>query len=198
MPRKNSHAFEVDEKAAIELTRNLSRVLEDLLRETRCSQAKFAPRIGYSRTAFNAVLKGADKGITWRLPMLCAVARVFNIPLYRIIQAAENPSPNLRKELADSVFLSTTKPCSPERLRQLIGKALRIDVILLHEDNWEAEYRCSPEEIEAGAPLFYKNYIIGMMSDQEALSILCKADEYRSKNGFCPFWVALRSVYPQK
>jgi len=193
MPRKNSHAFEVDEKAAIELTRSLSETLEYLLRETRCSQAKFAPRIGYSRTALNAVLKGADKGITWRLPMLCAVARVFNIPLYRIIQAAEDPS--LMGELAKSVFLSTTRPGSPERLRQLVGRALCIDVILLHDDNWEAEYRCSPQEIEAGAPKFYSAYTLGLINDQEALSILRKAGEYRSKNGFCPFWVALRTVY---
>jgi hypothetical protein len=193
MPRKNSHAFEEDENAAVELTKNLSATLEYLLYKSSCSQAKFAPRIGYSRTAFNAVLKGADKGITWRLPMLCAVARVFNIPVYKLIRAAEEP--DLREDLARTTFLTTTKPASPERLRQIIGRAINIVPDLLDGDDWEAQYRCSPAEIEAGVPEFYSRYVSGAIGDGEALDILRKANDYRTNNGFCPFWVALRTVF---
>ena len=193
MPRKNSHAFEEDEKAAVELTRGLSSTLEYLLYKSSCSQAKFAPRIGYSRTAFNAVLKGADKGITWRLPMLCAVARVFNIPVYKLIRAAEEP--DLREDLARTTFLTTTKPGSPERLRQIIGRAINIVPDVFHDDDWEAQFRCSPAEIEAGVPEFYARYVSGVIGDEEAFNILQKANDYRAEKGFCPFWVALRAVY---
>lgn len=198
MPRKNLLADPGDEIDSSILSHKISVVIFHLMTRSQFTQAKFASDMGLSRTTLNMLLNQA-RGNTWRLPTLCAAARVLKIPVWEIIRAAEKcvgdkvDQPSMQHLLSLSL-LGTTAPRSPERLRRLIAQTLDI-LPELDPENWEAENRCSTAEIEAGAPQFYLDYTSGSLTDDGALEYLGKAKVYRKEHEPCLFWLALREVY---
>ena len=203
MPRKNGHAFQKDEDRALEYSIWLSRVIEHLINEQDYSQARFAREIGLSRTTLNVILNSTDGKNLWRLPTLCAAARVLNLPLWELMRAAEGMQ---EKKAVDEVALNqlgclsvirSTEPRSPERLLRLTRQAF--SPMLFENDSWADEYRCTPEDIRAGVPQFYEDYTSGKLEDDDAFTYLYMAKKsWDKKEPRGPFWTALREVYPQK
>lgn len=199
MPRKNGYAFSEDEEAALALAGKITHVVTCLMSSAGYSQARFAKEIGFSRTTFNQVLKSTGGNHIWRLPMLCAVARVLHVSVASILQAAESDKPEVLRELAHKSLLWATKPGSPERLRRLIIQALTIFIEVLDPEDYENKYKCTPLEIEQGAPEFYAAFSSGVLSDTEVMVILKRANAYVSEKGGLgnfPFWAAVKAVYP--
>lgn len=201
MPRKNNLAVTSDEEASALLSRKISNVIHWLMVRSQFTQAKFAAAMGLSRTTLNMLLN-CERGNTWRLPTLCAAARVLKLPVWEIVRLAESSQgDNVDRNAIDRLLclslLRTTEPGSPERLRRLVAQALNI-LPELDPPEWEAEYRCSPAEIEAGAPQFYRDYTNGALIDEDALGVLEKAFAYMEEHKPCLFWVALQRVYAGK
>lgn len=201
MPRKNTLAVTGDEERSASLSRRISNVISRIREQKKLTQAKLAAEMGLSRTTLNMLLNH-ERGNTWRLPTLCAASRVLGTPVWEIVRLAET-------SMGDEVdlgainqvlflsMLNTTSPRSPERLRHLVARAVGI-VIDMDPDCWEADYRCSVAEIEAGVPQFYSDYTSGVLTDEEALRFLERAYTYFKEHEPCLFWVALRQVYPVK
>ncbi len=205
MPRKNSLADPGDEQGSSVLSHKISIVIMHLMTRSHFTQAKFASEMGLSRTTLNMLLNQA-RGNTWRLPTLCAAARVLDLPLWEIIKTAEEmPGESVTEDVDDLTLnrlsclsvVRATEPQSTERLFRIVGQALA--PLPFQNDSWADEYRCTPEDIRAGAPQFYEDYTSGNLEDDDAFVYLYMAKmkwEKREPRG--PFWTALREVYPQK
>lgn len=201
MPRKNGHAFKEDEDRATGYSIWLSRAIEALIEQRGYTQSRFAREIGLSRSTMNTILNSTDGKNLWRLPTLCAAARVLNAPLWGIMKAAEEM---LEKNAYDDTavhklnYLSivrSTEPKSPERLLRLTGQVVS-SYLLFSGDSWADDFRCAPEDFKAGVPQFYEDYMTGKLDDDDATAYLCMAKKHWDGKG--PFWVALRDVYPVK
>jgi len=201
MPRKNTLAVAGDEACSAQLSVKISNVIFRLMTRSQFTQARFASEMGLSRTTLNMLLNH-ERGNTWRLPTLCAAARVLNVPVWEIVRLAETSTAGHMDsgDFDRLLFLSllgTTVPRSPERLRRLIAQTMNI-LPEIDPDDWEMRDRCSVAEIEAGAPRFYSDYTSGSLTDEGAMRYLREAYVYWKEHEPCLFWVALREVYPAK
>jgi len=209
MLRKNGHTFIEDDSAAAALSAELSSLLRFLLSENGYTQSGFARAVGLSRVTLNQVLKSTDGKYLWRLPLLCAAARVLGTTVSKFVSAAEA---RLHGDMEPSVQLAMSMKHVPvssdvdERLRAQIVYVLNTfsffpgapkDAAFMRED-FEAAYRCSPAEIKAGVPEFYKLYSEGKLSDKDIFPFLWKAANYSLDHGgldAIPFWISLKEVF---
>lgn len=201
MARKNNMMNEHDENTAVALGQRLSKLILHLAARRGFNQSTFAERIGYSRASFNQIINSHDTARLWRLPGLCAVSRVLDVPLSDLIRAAENASDFDINDLPLSLTLAGTEPHSEERLSALIKEAINsypeLDE-LLYGENHEAYFGCRLKEIELGAPDFYTHYMSGKLGDPDALAILSGAFHYASTHGGLgnyPLWSAIKEEY---
>lgn len=204
MPRLNENALPVDEAEAYKLSAGLTEVIFKLVDAAGYSIAGFAREIGTSRVRLSQIKNARNAKYIWRLPLLCAVSRVLGVPLVELIRAASPAEGALLDELIMRVD-AIIPPGTPERLRRDLARVILLYSKLMdaepEKDTWdhlELKYRCSPVEIEAGVPDFYKRFIAREMSEDEFTHTVWKALNYAEGNGWLsktPFWVALKAVY---
>ena len=202
MARKSSTLVKQDEDMAIELGRHISGVVLHLALRRGYTQATLAEKLGYSRASLNQILNSTTSARLWRLPGMCAAARVLEIPLSDLIRAAERRIEGAYG-LPLSLSLAGTKPQSDERLTLLVREALQsypaADEILFG-DNYEVLFGCRVKDIELGAPAFYSQYREGKLGDPDALAILNAAVKYVSEHGGLgefPLWAALKEEWSE-
>ena len=90
MARKSSTLIQADEDTAILLSQNFSDLVLFIARKRGYSQATLAEKLGYSRASLNQILNSTTSARLWRLPGMCAAARVLEIPLSDLIAQANS------------------------------------------------------------------------------------------------------------
>lgn len=194
--------FDDDESAARELSEKITKVVEQLMTAAGYNITTFAKAIGYTRTRLSQVMNCRGGKNLWRLPQLCAVSRIFQISVSEIIRLAAGESSVSMDTLMQRV---SAPPGSPERLRTLIFRMLSLYSVLYakpeyepdREGEYESRFRCTPMEIEQGAPSFWQRFASCMESENDTLKRIWKAIEYAEQNGglsSMPLWVAIKNV----
>lgn len=89
MARKITKFQEHDDKAAVQLSFKISRLVGHLYRKRGYTQASFAEAIGYTRSSLCVIMHTTDVSRLWRLPAICAAARVLGVSAGALISAAE-------------------------------------------------------------------------------------------------------------
>jgi len=207
MSKNNSHTDPADVEAALHLSHQITGVVKNCMEHGGVSQAQFAKEIGVSRSSLNQVFRARDGKHLWRLPQLCAVARVLHVSVSDIVVAAETgESENSEswRDLSYRTMLYGTEPGSPERLRRMIVQFFRMDAKGSEYESWaeredfETLFRCSLVEIEQGAPEFYDAFTKGKL-DQYLLDMsLSVAVDYVFKHGGpkeVPLWVGIKKTF---
>jgi len=208
MSKNNSHTDPRDLEAALELSRNLTRVIETCMTYGGVSQSGFAQEIGLSRSSLNQIFRARSSSHLWRLPQLCAVARALHVSVTDLFSEAERSEDEgempCQNRLARKALLYETKPGSPERLRRMIVQEYRDRAVLgglpdiAERENFEEICKCTMVEIEFGAPAFYKAYMDGELDEHKLREAISAAFDYVFGNGGpgkIPFWVALQETY---
>ena len=208
MSKNNSHTDPRDQEAALELSRKLTSVIMYCMEYGGISQAKFAQEIGLSRSSLNQIFKARSNKHLWRLPQLCAVARALHVSVTDLFSTAEDGGDEERnpaETLAYKAMLYDTRPGSPERLQRMIVSNYRITAALFEEDDSVSERadfdvicKCTPLELEQGAPEFYKAYFGGKLDEREAEEAVRKALSYVFRNGGyvkTPLWVGFKNTF---
>lgn len=203
MSNRSSHIAS-DDELALSISNEITRIVEELLATTGHNLTSFAAAIGYSRVRVSQVMNRKEKSYLWRLPMICAVSRVFQVPVPDLIRrACGDPGITMH-----DIFMrahDATPPGSPERLRWLISRVLQTYSLMYDKPeyapdqngDYELKFRCTPMEIEQGASDFYEGYSSGRIKDSSIPSRIWAAVSYADKNGglmAMPLWVALRKT----
>lgn len=206
MPRKNALAFDGDEAEATRLSAQLSGVIGYVMEKEGYTQASFARAIGLSRTTLNSIMNSTERKNRWRLPSLCAAARVLHVTVPDIFLATEpgtSETDDRLEALAMKASLGATDLGSPERLERLFVRALHLfsdeaDKLALSKKNLAAFCGCRRLEVERGAPKFYAAYTSGRLTDEEAISAILRGLAYVRQNGGLgevPLWVGLQKTF---
>jgi len=208
MAKNNSHTEPQDLEAALKLSQNLTRVIEECIKYGGISQARFAKDIGLSRSSLNQILRSRSEKHLWRLPQLCAVARVLHVSVTDIfMEAGKEPEEGDMpggSSLAYRALLYDTTPGSPERLRRLIVQGYRNRAVwenipdIAEREDFEEIMKCTLPEIEQGAPEFYRAYKSGVYDEVKTEAIIAKAFGYVFEHGGpgkAPFWIGLKSAF---
>ena len=203
MPRKNGLAFDGDEDAATKLSAQISGVIAYVMEKEGYTQASFARAIGLSRTTLNSIMNSTERKNRWRLPSLCAAARVLHITVPDIFSATEPGTDDKLEALAMKASLGATDLGSPERLERLFVRALHLfsdeaDELALSKKNLATFCGCRRLEVERGAPKFYSAYTSGHLTDDEALAAILRGLAYVRQNGGLgevPLWVGLQKTF---
>lgn len=215
MARRGKLVFEEDREAARLLSKRLSGIISGLMEEAGETQKSIAPKIGMARPTLNVILNASDGKNLWRLPSLCAVARVLGIEvmdLFRALDAGENEDDDRGVELQQKVILAT-RAGSPERLRRLLWHARKLFVCFrglsgrkpdeadLSGEELERYYGCTPLEIEQGCPEFWSDFTSLKLGNVDAVSAAIAAFDYvedHGGQGNLPFWIGLKKTYRAK
>lgn len=207
MSKNNSHTDPADIEDALRLSSRITGVVKNCMKDGGVSQSQFAKEIGVSRSSLNQVFRARDGKHLWRLPQLCAVARVLHVPVSAILAAAEtgeSGSCESWRDLSYRTLLYGTEPGSPERLRRMLVQTFRAESkgseyeSWAEQENFETLCRCSPVEIEQGAPEFYEAFTNGKMDQYVLEMYLIRAVDYVFKNGGpekTPVWVGIKKTY---
>ena len=193
-----------DDEFALAISNEITHIVEELLSETGHNLTSFADAIGYSRVRVSQVMNRKEKSYLWRLPMICAVSRVFQVPVPDLIRrACGDPGITMHDILVRAS--DATPPGSPERLRWFISHVLQTYSLMYDKPeydpdrngDYELKFRCTPMEIEQGASEFYEGYSSGRIKDSSIPSRIWAAVSYADENGgltVMPLWVALRKT----
>lgn len=202
MPKLNENALSVDETAARQLSVKLTHVVFALADEAGYTTASFARELGISRVRLSQIKNDTEGKNLWRLPLVCAAARVLHLSVDELVRAASASTNGLIAELTRASHAPTG---SNEKLREDLERLITMYSMLMgmeieHEpwEKKEMEFKCSPLEIGAGVPEFYERFSAGAMPEDEFMSTVWKALNYAEANGWLrkmPFWVALKQVY---
>ena len=215
MPPKNTFARPEDEEMAKVVSRRVSRLIMLVLSESKFTQKSFAKELGVSRVTLNQILRSgapdsnSKREYSFRLPILCAVARALNTSVAALLSAADaysngdtHPLDELKRRASELPFSRDLS----ERLRERIAHMMNLYFTFfpqrkgkrpIEREDYESAYRCSVMEIEQGVPSFWNTYSVGLMSDNEVDDLLGKAIAYAEGNGgleSVPFWIALKAV----
>lgn len=208
MPRKNGKAVEADEIEAVRLSRELSSAISYVIKRMGYTQAEFARKIGLSRTTLNTILNSTERKNLWRLPTLCAVARVLSVSVPDLFLATlpgEHEGDDPKENLYGKAYLGSTDVGSVERLNRIIVKALNLfpdesEEGITERKDFKAFCGCRRADLE-GCSKFYKAYTSCMITDEMAFAAVLKARSYvREHGGFVetPLWIGLRETFSGK
>ena len=199
MARKSKAMRKADEDTAVAMGKRISELVKSLALRRGITQARLAEELGYSRVGFNQIINSDSPSRLWRLPGLCAISRVFGVPLSDVIRVAEGDAKIGIQGLPLVFVISGTEPRTEERLICLVQEALQESPeankkLMFDEGDAEASLGCRPIELKRGASDFYQGYIDGVISDTDAFSKLRSAVKYVSEHGGfakVPLWVAI-------
>ena len=177
-----------DEKRVIALNKAISSVVLGLCKRRGLTQKALAEKMGYTRTSLNFVLKSRSMQRLWKLQYLMLAAEALGVSVTDIVSAAEGVLPcRLNLEVAQ------TEERSPERLERILRYAAGSD-----ESNKELDdLAFSSNRFKWTCTGVYKDYIAGVLSDEELLRLLKasfdKAANYpaESDSDYKPFWAFL-------
>jgi len=192
----------IDEEAARTLSASITATVKSLMIAAGHNITTLSEATGYSRVRISQVLNGHAGKNLWHLSMLCAVARVLRTSVSEIVRLASG-EPGI--SLDTVLERIATEPGSPERLRVLIARALSLYALLYNkpeyepdkEGDYELKFRCTPREVQFGAPDFWKVFVSNAMNENEIVSVLWGAIERAEKGGglgYIPFWAALNNA----
>ena len=209
---KPGQLSDVDRDAAIFLSKQLSKVVRYLMERSGETQRSLAPKLGVSRPTLNILLNSTDGKNLWRLPTLAAVARVFNTTVAALFRVTEFEGDEQDDRLAqlEEDILYRFPPGSYERMRWLVHRALSLFVSfsedpkereLADREDYEQYLRCTPMEIEQGAPDFWKDYVDFKLGNVDIVGKIMTALSYAKLHGGygkTPLWVAIKETYKPK
>lgn len=184
MARKTLSPNDVDQNVAIQLSNQISELVVHLYKKRGFTQQRFAAAIGYTRPGFNQMIHSKDASRLWRLPAICAAARVLGADPVELISAARQwkPEPDLRVKSLCLLTLGTDQG-SDERFSIVVKDAA--ESLAAHGD---LDKDCSAEYAAIGAPRTLEAYRSLRMSDEELFQLTQDAIADHPK---LPVWAAL-------
>lgn len=190
MGRKNVDLEERGLEEAIEFSRKISETVVQLYKRKGYTQAKFASEIGYRRSSLCQILHATESARLWRLPAICAAARVLGLSPIELltIAAATEVTPDVRAATLSLVTMGTESG-SPERFTLIVEDA----VADLKRANVKEE--CSYEFISLSSKELVADYAEGKLSDLSLYERVKVAVELYPD---VPVWAAIaKSLLPE-
>ena len=189
MARRVKNQSDADNKAAVELSEKISRVVLHIIRARGLTQSRVAQELGYTRSSFCQMLNSREVARLWRLPALCGLCRVLGIQIDELIATAYRGAE--QEDLGEAtLWVATvgTEPRSTERLQEII-----------FEVTGRNAEQSGVRLFEIGCKDFVADYRAGKLSDRDAFRILRQAEDERCvekvETARLPLWAALAEMY---
>lgn len=158
-----------EEKGAVtpwqKLSGKISSVVEKMLEDRGVTKTQLAKEIHYAQSAISDTFNPDKPRRTWSFPLLLLVCEYLRIPVYKVIEAAEQggEAPWL------TLYLAKTPPNSMDRLELLVHTCAS------REEAGDARLMSlyySAQMFENCAPQKVQSYLDGELGDQEIYDFL--------------------------